>query len=41
MKKLDYIEVSGILYPDLHVNVNELGYFIRKIYKKLDYLFIN
>ncbi len=27
MKKLDYIEVGGILYPDLHVNVKELGYF--------------
>ncbi|GFI40269.1 hypothetical protein IMSAGC017_00301 [Thomasclavelia cocleata] len=27
MKKLDYIEVGGILYSDLHVNVKELGYF--------------
>lgn len=39
MKKLDYIEVSGILYPDLHVNVKELGYFgIKKMeYMKIYY----
>ncbi len=30
MKKLDYIEVGGILYPDLHVNVKELEYFDMK-----------
>lgn len=27
MKKLDYVEVGGILYPDLHVNVKEFGHF--------------
>ena len=35
MKKLDYIEVGGILYPDLHVNVKELGYFGTK---KMEYM---
>lgn len=30
MKKIDYVEVGGILYPDLHVNVKELGYFATK-----------
>lgn len=27
MKKLDYVEVNGIFYPDLHVNTKELGYY--------------
>lgn len=35
MKKLDYIEVGGILYLDLHVNVKELGYFCTK---KMEYM---
>ena len=35
MKKIDYVEVGGILYPDLHVNVKELGYFGTK---KMEYM---